>query len=54
MGDCWSQFNINDGGARGDAAIRRAHERLLRKLLAYQNRPAVLEMVFYRYPDDPQ
>ncbi len=48
------QFNINDGGATGDSAIRRAHERLLRKLLAYQHQPAVLEMVFYRYPDDPE
>ena len=39
---------INDGGSKGDTPIRRSHERLLRKLLAFPNRPAVMELVFYR------
>lgn len=29
------EYNVNDGGAKGDAPVRRAHERLLRRLLAY-------------------
>ena len=43
------ELNINDGPQPG-GPHRRAHERLLRKLLQYKNRPAVLEMVFYLYP----
>ena len=45
------QFNVNDNvdGSPG-SGMRLAHERLLRKLLQYRNRPAVLELVFYRYP----
>ena len=39
---------VNDGGERWEVPIRTAHERLLRKLLAYPNRPAVMELVFYR------
>ncbi|EFN53595.1 expressed protein [Chlorella variabilis] len=44
-------FNVNDNvdGSPG-SGMRLAHERLLRKLLQYRNRPAVLELVFYRYP----
>ena len=42
------EYNINDGGA-GDRPIRRAHERLIRKLLAFPNRPAVMEVVVYRW-----
>jgi hypothetical protein len=43
------QSNINDWGGP-NSPVRRAHERLLRKLLRYDNRPAVLELVFFRYP----
>lgn len=45
------EFNVNDERATGDAPIRRAHERLIRKLLNFKNRPALVEMVFYRYPE---
>jgi hypothetical protein len=44
------QFTINDGNEKGDAPFRRSHERLLRKLLNYKNRPAVVEMVFWPHP----
>ena len=49
----WEQTNINDGGKeRGDTPIRRAHERLIRKLLNLPSRPAVVELVYYRaFPD---
>ena len=39
-------FNPNDGDEHGDAPKRRGHERLLRKLLAYETRPALVEVVF--------
>lgn len=43
------ETNINDGGREhGDSPIRRAHERLIRKLLNLPSRPAVIELVFFR------
>ena len=47
---CHLQFTINDGNEKGDAPFRRSHERLLRKLLTYKNRPAVVEMLFWPHP----
>ena len=45
-----TRAQVNDGGAqKGDSPIRRAHERLMRKLLGYPHQPAVLEMVFARW-----
>ncbi|KAL4853770.1 Cell cycle and apoptosis regulator protein 2 [Chlorella vulgaris] len=44
------EFNVNDGAHPTVDPIRRAHERMLRKLLQYDNWPAVLELVLYRYP----
>jgi hypothetical protein len=41
------EFNPNDGAERFDAPPRRAHERLIRKLLAYPAAPPLLEVVFF-------
>ncbi|KAL4856571.1 Acetylglutamate kinase [Chlorella vulgaris] len=42
---------VNDGRGKADE-IRQAHERLLRKLLVYPNRPAVIELLYYRRPNN--
>ena len=53
------QYNVNDGREQytsregeGEAAgpMRLSHERLLRKLLVMRSRPAVVELVVYRWP----
>ncbi|KAL4856604.1 hypothetical protein ACK3TF_003052 [Chlorella vulgaris] len=46
-----AEYNINDGPGKADE-IRQAHERLLRKLLVYPNRPAVIELLYYRRPNN--
>lgn len=43
------EFNINDGGEARGGPIRRAHERLIRKLLNLPSRPAVVELSFMHY-----
>ena len=43
-----TSLQINDGGERGDTPGRRAHERMVRKLLSYPNHPAVMELIIYR------
>ncbi|PRW61115.1 hypothetical protein C2E21_0584 [Chlorella sorokiniana] len=45
------EYNINDGAGDRTDPVRAAHERLLRKLLSFKNRPAVMEITFYRRPD---
>ena len=40
------EFNPNDGPDKGDMPIRRAHERLIRKLLVHDRRPPLLEVIF--------
>jgi len=43
------QYNVND--MQGiQLPLRKAHERLLRKLLALPKRPAVVELLVYRWP----
>jgi hypothetical protein len=53
------QYNVNDGREQytsregeGEVAgpMRLSHERLLRKLLVMRSRPAVVELVVYRWP----
>ncbi|KAL4444661.1 hypothetical protein ABPG77_002478 [Micractinium sp. CCAP 211/92] len=47
------ETNVNDGGKeRGDTPIRRAHERLIRKLLNLPSHPAVAELLYYRAEPD--
>ncbi|KAL4419206.1 hypothetical protein ABPG77_000600 [Micractinium sp. CCAP 211/92] len=43
------EFNMNDGGPLG-SPMRRAHERLVRKVLNLPNRPAAVELVFWGWP----
>jgi hypothetical protein len=46
------EFNPNDGSEKGDKPIRRAHERLIRKLLVHEKRPPVLEVIFFLWALD--
>ncbi|KAL4422279.1 hypothetical protein ABPG75_008476 [Micractinium tetrahymenae] len=46
------EFNMNDGGPL-DSPMRRAHERLVRKILNLPNRPAAVELVFWEWPALP-
>lgn len=47
------EYNVNDGGDKSmNAPIRRAHERLLRSLLSLKSRPAVIQNVVMRIPED--
>lgn len=43
------EYNVNDGTAKGNVPERRAHERLLRKLLKLPRAPLVMEMVVHRW-----
>ncbi|KAL4444162.1 hypothetical protein ABPG75_011899 [Micractinium tetrahymenae] len=44
------ETNVNDGPRPMVHSARKAHERLIRKLLRYPNRPAVVEILFWPYP----
>eukprot|EP00889_Picochlorum_renovo_P000207 jgi/Picre1/27237/NNA_000206.t1 len=47
------EYNVNDGGDKSnDSPMRRAHERLLRSLLSLESKPAVIENVVMRIPEE--
>ncbi|KAL4421876.1 hypothetical protein ABPG77_003678 [Micractinium sp. CCAP 211/92] len=44
------ETNVNDGPRPMEHSSRKAHERLIRKLLRLQSRPALVEIIFWPYP----